>query len=98
MTIEDQIVALFARANPVPSLDVFDAVEPLDIDRLEMRPERSSEVTATKTDKVMVEGPGRWRRLAPVLAIPVIVGVGPGSPDQQGQHGCGDAAPVNGLP
>lgn len=73
MTIEDQIVALFARANPVPSLDVFDAVEPLDIDRLEMRPERSSEVTATKTDRVMVEGPGRWRRLAPVLAIPVIV-------------------------
>ena len=73
MTIEDQIVALFASANPVPSLDVFDAVEPLDIDRLEGRPERSSAVTDTKTDKVMVEEPARWRRLAPVLAIPLVV-------------------------
>ena len=43
MTIEDQIAALFANANPVPSLDVFDPVEPLDIDRLERRPERSSD-------------------------------------------------------
>ena len=35
MTNEDQIAALFAEANPVPSLDVFDPVEPLDMDRLE---------------------------------------------------------------
>ena len=73
MTKEDQIVALFASANPVPSLDVFDAVEPLDIDRLEKRSERSSAMTDTKTDRLRVEGPDRWRRLVPVLAIPVIV-------------------------
>ena len=69
----DQIVALFAKANPVPSLDVFDPVEPLDMDRLEKLPERSRGMNDTKTDRVKVEGPGRWRRLAPVLAIPVIV-------------------------
>ena len=73
MTNEDQIAALFANANPVPSLDVFDPVEPLDMDRLEKRPERSRGMTDTKTDRLRVEGPGRWRRLAPVLAIPVIV-------------------------
>lgn len=73
MTNEDQIAALFANANPVPSLDVFDPVEPLDMDRLEKRPERSSAMTDTKTDRLRVEGPDRWRRLVPVLAIPVIV-------------------------
>jgi len=30
-------------------------------------------MTDTKTDRGKVEAPGRWRRLAPVLAIPVIV-------------------------
>ena len=73
MTNEDQIAALFANANPVPSLDVFDPVEPLDMDRLETRPERSRGMTVTNTNNLKVEGPGRWRRLAPVLAIPVIV-------------------------
>ena len=29
-------------------------------------------MTDTKTDRVKVEGPGRWRRLAPILIIPVI--------------------------
>ncbi len=73
MTNEDQIAALFADANPVPSLDVFDPVEPLDMDRLEKRAERSRGMTDTKTHKVKVDRPGRWRRIAPVLAIPVIV-------------------------
>ncbi len=73
MTNEDQIVALFAKANPVPSLDVFDPVEPLDMDRLEKRAERSRGMTDTKTDQVRLRGPDRWRRLAPVLLIPVIV-------------------------
>ena len=73
MTNEDQIVALFAKANPVPSLGVFDPVEPLDMDRLEKRAERSRGMTDTKTDQVSLRGPDRWRRLAPVLLIPVIV-------------------------
>ena len=72
MTNEDQIAALFADANPVPSLDVFDPVEPLDMDRLEKRSERSRGMTDTKTDKAKVQGPDRWRRLAPILIIPVI--------------------------
>jgi hypothetical protein len=73
VTNEDQIAALFANANPVPSLDVLDPVEPLDMDRLEKRVERSRGMTDTKTHRVKVDGPGRWRRIAPVLAIPVIV-------------------------
>lgn len=72
MTNEDQIAALFADANPVPSLDVFDPVEPLDMDRLEKRPERSRGMTDTKTDNGKVATPNRWPRLAILVAIPVV--------------------------
>lgn len=72
MTTEDQIVALFAKANPVPSLDLFDPFEPLDVTHLGDRSERSSVMTDLKTDKTKVKGPGRWPRLALGLAIPVI--------------------------
>jgi hypothetical protein len=42
VTIEDQVAAMFARANPVPSLELLDAIEPVDIDRLGTRSERNS--------------------------------------------------------
>ncbi|HEY6629160.1 MAG TPA: hypothetical protein VI193_09285 [Acidimicrobiia bacterium] len=45
MTNEDHIVALFAKANPVPSLDLLDPVEALDIERLTHPSERSSAMT-----------------------------------------------------
>ena len=76
MTNEDQIAALFAEANPVPSLDVFDPVEPLDMDRLEGRSKRSSVMTDLETDKPKVVTPTRWPRLALLIAIPVITVVG----------------------
>ena len=72
MTNEDQIAALFADANPVPSLDVFDPVEPLDMDRLEKRPERSRGMTDTKSYTGKVATPNRWPRLAMLVAIPVV--------------------------
>lgn len=75
MTNEDQIAALFAQANPVPSLDVFDRVEPLDIDPLKGRSRRSSVMTV-KTDKPKVVTPARWPRLAWLLAVSVIAAVG----------------------
>lgn len=78
MTNEDQIVALFAKANPVPSLDLLDPVEPLDIERLENLSERNSAMTDVKTDEMKPEGPGRRPRLALVLAIVVIAVVAVG--------------------
>jgi hypothetical protein len=76
VTNEDQIAALFAEANPVPSLDVFDPVEPLDMDRLESRSRRSSVMTDLKSDKPKVVAPARWPRLALLVAAPVIAVVG----------------------
>jgi hypothetical protein len=74
VTHEDQIAALFAQANPVPSLDVFDQVEPLDIDPLKSRSRRSS-VMAVKTDEPKAT-PARWPRLAWLVAIALIAAVG----------------------
>jgi hypothetical protein len=72
VTYEDQIVALFAQANPVPSLDLLDPVEPLDIEHLGQRSERSSVMTDLKTDEIKTEEGRRWPRLVPVIAMAVI--------------------------
>lgn len=48
MTIDDQVAALFARANPVPTLDLLDPIDPVEIDAL-TRSERSSAMTDIKT-------------------------------------------------
>lgn len=78
MTNEDQIVALFAKANPVPSLDLLDPVEPLDTQRLAHLSERNSAMTDVKTDEINPEGPGRRPRLGLVLAMAVIAVVAVG--------------------
>jgi hypothetical protein len=72
VTNEDQIAALFAKANPVPSLDLLDPVEGLDMEHLAHLSARSSEMTNVKTDQMKPEGRGRWPRLAVAVAIAVI--------------------------
>ncbi len=72
MTNEDQIVALFARANPVPSLDLLDPVEPLDMVRLAHLSARSSEMTDVETIELRPQGPSPRPRLAVVAAMTVI--------------------------
>jgi hypothetical protein len=72
VTNEDQVAALFARANPVPSLDLLDPVEALDMERLAHPSARSSEMTDVKPDEMKPEGPGRKPRLALVVAVSVI--------------------------
>ncbi len=69
MTFEDQVVALFAKANPVPSLDLLDVVEPLDMGHLADLPERSSAVTEASTTAISMPGQfGRNQRRANIRA------------------------------
>jgi hypothetical protein len=72
VTNEDQVVALFAKANPVPSLDLLDPVEPLDMERLEHLSERNSIMTEVETIQPNREEPQRWPRVALGLAMGVI--------------------------
>jgi hypothetical protein len=44
MSTEEQVVALFAAANPVPRLDLLDPVEPLDLRHFEVTRTRSAEM------------------------------------------------------
>lgn len=71
MTTEDQIVAMFAKANPVPSLDLLDPVEPVDLGHLTDPSERSSAMTEVKTEAKEEVG-GRKPRLVAVLAVTAI--------------------------
>jgi hypothetical protein len=70
MTIEDQVVALFAKANPVPSLDLLDPIETLDIDSLRDRSERSREMSEVQT--IEPKKAGRRIRWAPVLVSALV--------------------------
>ena len=68
MNIEDQVAVLFARANPVPSLDLLDPIDPVDIGALRDKSERSSAMSEVKTIEPEREGSDR-RRFAPGLAL-----------------------------
>ena len=72
MKTEGQVMALFAKANPVSSLDLLDPVEALDTEHLAHLSARSSEMTEVKTDEMKPEGPGRGPRLALAVAMGVI--------------------------
>lgn len=72
MITEDQVVAMFAKANPVPSLDLLDPIEPVDPGHLEDRSERSWDMTELKTEKQQVS-PRRPPWLVPALATLAIV-------------------------
>ena len=79
MTNEDQIVALFAKANPVPSLDLLDPIEPVNLGHLTDPSERSGAMTELKTKAADEEVGGRSPRLVPVLtmvAIAIVVALG----------------------
>jgi hypothetical protein len=84
VNIEDQASGLFAKANPVPSLDLLDPIEPVDIDSLRARAEWSGDTTKLKTARTTDSRPA-WGRLAPamamiailVVAIPVLINVTP---------------------
>jgi hypothetical protein len=69
---DDQVVALFARANPVLSLDLLDPVGPLDPEHLGDRSERSWDMTELMTDEAQQVG-RRPRWLVPVLATVVVL-------------------------
>jgi len=92
---DDQVVALFADANPVPSLDLLDPVETVDPRRLTNTSERSRAMTELKTKEPRVAAPRRRLWLAPtlaavavaVVAIPLLVSrggfVGAGTQSEQ---------------
>jgi hypothetical protein len=73
VNIEDQVAALFAKANPVSSLDVLDPIEPTDVDSLRDRSERSREMTDVETPTDKAAAYRRWQVPALVAALGVIV-------------------------
>ena len=54
MITEDHVVAMFAKANPVPSLDLLDPIGPVNPGHLKDRSERSLDMTEMKTEKQQV--------------------------------------------
>ena len=72
MITDDQVAAMFAKANPLPSLDLLDPVEPLDPGHLADRSERSRDMTELKTTPTLEGVKRRSRRLVPVLGVTVI--------------------------
>ncbi len=72
MITDDQVVALFARANPVPSTALLDPIESVDIDSLRNRSERSRAMSEVETTSAKPEAVGRRSPLVPVLAVVAI--------------------------
>ena len=72
MTFEDQIASLFARANPVPSLDLLDPIEVVDMDHLTAESERSSSMSEIHTLEPKVV-PERRRPFAVLVAAAALV-------------------------
>jgi hypothetical protein len=79
---------MFARANPVPSLDVLDPIEVVDIDHLAVESERSSTMSEIRTVESKVE-PRRRRPTAIVVGacalLVVIIGVVIGLTNRQAE-------------
>jgi hypothetical protein len=69
---DDQVVTLFATANPVPTTDLLDPIESVDIDSLRNRSERSRAMSEVETTPAKPEVRGRRSRLVPVLAVVAI--------------------------
>ncbi len=67
MITDDQVVALLGKANPVPSLDLLDPVEQVDLGRLEDTTERTRGMTTVDKETVGRSRPFR-SRLLPILA------------------------------
>lgn len=86
MTFEDRVATIFARANPVPSLDLLDPIEPIGIDGLEELSERSIAMVEIETKDRDVRRRFRMTRLAwaglalTLVALGVVVFLTPGEP------------------
>jgi hypothetical protein len=65
---DDQVVVLFAKANPVPSSDLLDPIEPVTPGQLTNRSERGSEMSELMAKEPRVGAPRRGRRLVPAVA------------------------------
>jgi hypothetical protein len=72
VNIEDHVAGLFARANPVPSLDLLDPIETVDIDALRNESERSSSMSGVQTIEPQV-APRRQRVAGLVAAAALVV-------------------------
>jgi hypothetical protein len=73
VTIEDQVAAIFARANPVPSLAQFDPIELVDIDRLTDQSERSSEMSELHRIEPELDQQPKQRPILGLVATGIIV-------------------------
>ena len=73
MTIEDQIAVLFARTNPVPSLDLLDPIDPVDIDALRDEFERSSMMSELHTIESEFDKQPKQRPIFGLVAAVTIV-------------------------
>jgi hypothetical protein len=73
VTIEDQVAAIFARANPVPSLAQFDPIELVDIGRLTDQSERSSEMSELQAIEPELDRQPKQRHIIGLVAAGVIV-------------------------
>lgn len=73
MASEGEVMALFDKANPVPSLDLLDPIEPRDIGSLRDRSERSSEMTEIEVGQANSQVQRRWRVPVLVAVLAVIV-------------------------
>jgi hypothetical protein len=69
---EDQAAAMFAKANPVPSIDLLDPIEAVDVERLGERFERSRGMSQVKVEPRQL--PDRPKsRLIPALGLTAVV-------------------------
>jgi hypothetical protein len=74
VTPEDQIASLYAKANPVPTLDLLDPFEQVDLGHLRKQSERRSGMADIQTRRSSKQRRGRRPRLAPImLALGAVV-------------------------
>jgi hypothetical protein len=73
---DEEVAVMYARANPVPSLDLLDPFDPVDIDHLIAESERSSNnMSEIRTIEPKLE-PARSRPVAGVAAVVALVVAG----------------------
>ncbi|MGH8948372.1 MAG: hypothetical protein ACRDXF_05880 [Acidimicrobiia bacterium] len=76
MITDDQVVALFAKANPVPSLDLLDPIEPVSPGHPEDRSERSSKMSEVQTIQPTPQNRPGWTPALMLAGIAVVALLG----------------------
>ncbi|HEY7469830.1 MAG TPA: hypothetical protein VIC07_09935 [Acidimicrobiia bacterium] len=69
MITDDQVIVLLAKANPMPSMDLLDSIDPVDLDHIEGTTERGSEMTNVEGERVANVEHGRRFRLTRVVGV-----------------------------